>query len=97
MGWTARACNGDKSFSRSHGWADPHFGSVELAQLGVAEEYATHVFIHLLQPDLFVVEDFADENPAPLYQLMSPLFTRRISNDQGANLQHTRERQSKQY
>src|SRR5665213_2392998 len=33
-------------------------------QLGVAEEDAVHVLVHLLKPNLLVAEYFADEDPA---------------------------------
>ncbi len=57
--------------------------TVELAQLCLMEEDPVHVFIHLLQSDLFVVRDFAHEDTA-LCQLMSPLlFTRLVWNDLG--------------
>jgi hypothetical protein len=39
------------------------FGTVELAQPDIAEEYAVHVFIHLLEPYVFIAEDFADKHP----------------------------------
>lgn len=43
--------------------AEPHLRTVELAQLGVAEEHPMHILIHLLEPDLFVAKNFADEDP----------------------------------
>jgi hypothetical protein len=52
-----------RDFSRSHRCAESHLGAVELAQFGVAEEDAMHVFIHLFEPGFFVAEYFADENP----------------------------------
>jgi hypothetical protein len=50
--------------SCSHGWAEPHLGAVELAQLCVAEEDAVYVFVHLFESDLLVAEHFAYENAA---------------------------------
>ncbi len=47
----------------SKGRPEPHLGTVELTQLGVAEEDAVHVLIHLFESDLLVAEHFADENP----------------------------------
>ncbi len=44
--------------------AEPHFGTVELTQLGVAKENAVYVLIHLFKPDLFVAEYLAHENAA---------------------------------
>lgn len=44
--------------------AEPHLGAIELTQFGITEEDAMHVLIHLFQPDLFVAENFADEDPA---------------------------------
>ena len=41
-----------------------HLGAVEFVQLGVAEEDAVHVFVHLLKPNLLVSENLADEGPA---------------------------------
>ena len=31
----------------------PHFGGVELAQFGIAEENAVHFLVHLFEADLF--------------------------------------------
>jgi hypothetical protein len=42
--------------------AEPHFGTVELAQFGIAKEDPMHVLIHLFQSDLFVAKDFANKN-----------------------------------
>ena len=52
----------DRQLLCSKHWAEPHFGTVELAQLGIAKENAVYVLIHLLKPNLFVTENFANEN-----------------------------------
>ncbi len=44
--------------------SEPHLRAVEFAQLGVAEEDAVYVLIHLFEPNLFVSEYFTDEHPA---------------------------------
>ena len=54
----------DRQSLCSKRWTEPHLGAVELTQFGIAEEDAMHVLIHLFQPDLFVAEHLADENPA---------------------------------
>ena len=56
--------NEARQLSCSKRWSEPHLGAVEFAQLGIAEEDPVHVLIHLFEPDLFVTEHFADENPA---------------------------------
>lgn len=43
---------------------ESHFRAVEFAQLGVVEEDAVHLLVHLFQSDLFVAQHFAHENPA---------------------------------
>ena len=54
-------------------WAEPHLGAIELTQFGITEEDATHVLIHLFQPDFFVAETSLTKT-RPLCQLMSPLL-----------------------
>jgi hypothetical protein len=44
-------------------WAEPHVGAVELTKFGLAEEHPVDFVVHLFQADLFISENFADENP----------------------------------
>jgi len=61
---------------------ESHFLAVEFAQLGIAKEDAVDLFIHLFEPDLFVSEYFADENPvlvptsSPAVMVSTILFPR---------------------
>src|ERR1017187_4363562 len=58
------ACVWHMGLSASGRGAEPHFGTVELTQLGLVKEDPVSVVIHLLKADLLIAEHFADKYPA---------------------------------